>query len=506
VFGIGLILCAIMLPPYRVWLFLISTFGLLGLMSLAMTYIGNNPSEGLCFRVFQKQVCLTYFSIQDIVGFDKFKQDALRSQLLAKEKQERINEENRLLESINSLSDSIHVASVLADKDSTRFWLPNDDRQFWHVIFNAWDKLKSQQKSFRILHYGDSQIEMDRITSYVRERLQLKFGGGGPGLLPPHQLVPSLTMSQTSEGIWNRMVSYGASETRAPHNRYGVAGIVYAFDSLQASSFIKPRYKDKFYPIQQADVAKVILGQLSSSAKVQISYPKGSNTQVVSASSGEKMIRWSFDTTQPYYHFHFYGDTNLNVLGIALDKKWGISMDNIAWRGSSGLTFTSINRSSLQQTYQMLGVKMLILQFGGNSVPYVKEEKGAVKYAEQLGRQIAFLKSIDSTLSILVIGPADMSVNQMGERVTHPMLEEVVEQMRKVCNKEGAAFWSMYHAMGGYKSMDRWVKSSPALGAPDHIHFTTKGAEVMSDLFYRALMREYDIYDKNNRLKTSSQD
>ncbi|MDA3820205.1 MAG: hypothetical protein PF590_07090, partial [Candidatus Delongbacteria bacterium] len=35
----------------------------------------------------------------------------------------------------------------------------------------------------RIMHYGDSQIETDRISGFLRQRLQQSFGGNGPGYL-----------------------------------------------------------------------------------------------------------------------------------------------------------------------------------------------------------------------------------------------------------------------------------------------------------------------------------
>ena len=33
------------------------------------------------------------------------------------------------------------------------------------------------------MYYGDSQIEGDRITSYLRQTLRKEYGGTGPGLV-----------------------------------------------------------------------------------------------------------------------------------------------------------------------------------------------------------------------------------------------------------------------------------------------------------------------------------
>ena len=44
-------------------------------------------------------------------------------------------------------------------------------------IFGALADAEQLQSMVRILHYGDSQIETDRITGYMRSKLQAQFGG-----------------------------------------------------------------------------------------------------------------------------------------------------------------------------------------------------------------------------------------------------------------------------------------------------------------------------------------
>lgn len=490
-----------MLRPNQVVLFVLMAFTSLAGMSVFL-----NATSGTDGKWCLGSQCFRFFSLSEIIGYKEFKiQVASRLEAEQKSREEAMFKE-ALLHTIHTLEDSIRVEEKLIEKDSTRFWLPSDQAHYWHSLFEEWEKLSQTQKLFRIVHYGDSQIEMDRITAYIRERLQQRFGGGGPGWLPPLQLVPSYTISQSSSENWSRLVSYGASNTRADHNRYGISGMLFPFDSSYASVSIQTRSKAAGQKLGHFQVAKVLVGSMSAPASVTVSYPKGSNTQHIKASGVEQMVRWNFDTAQARLSFGFSGVNKPEVLGIAIDAPWGIAMDNIAWRGSSGLTFTSINKSSLQRTYRFLDVKMVIMQFGGNSVPYLKDKQAARNYAEKLGKQIDYVRSIDPRLTILVIGPADMSINDKGQMVTHPQLEELIEQMKQVANEKGAAFWSMYHAMGGYNSMVRWVKNKPALGAPDYIHFSQKGAQDMSEILWSAIEREYQLFNKKRRLEESKRE
>jgi len=231
--------------------------------------------------------------------------------------------------------------------------------------------------------------------------------------------------------------------------------------------------------------------------KISVSARNNNHHETVFPDGVEQITEWDLAGAPSSVNISFRGDTVAEVLGIAIDGKYGIAVDNIPWRGSSGTTFTSISKSSLVNTYHLLGVKFVILQFGGNSVPYIHTDKAITQFVNGFKKQIDHIRSADSTIKILVIGPADMSHNEKGEMVTYPLLEKIIEQMRIASNNSGAAYWSLYHAMGGHNSMVRWVNTYPALAAPDYIHYTPKGSELISQVLYNAIEREYEIYRKS---------
>ena len=55
-----------------------------------------------------------------------------------------------------------------------RFFLPNNDIAYLDNFFEALDS--ASKKHVRILHYGDSQLECDRISCDLRSRFQEQFG------------------------------------------------------------------------------------------------------------------------------------------------------------------------------------------------------------------------------------------------------------------------------------------------------------------------------------------
>ena len=183
-----------------------------------------------------------------------------------------------------------------------------------------------------------------------------------------------------------------------------------------------------------------------------------------------------------------------DIYGIQLDDTLGVSVDNIPMRGCSGTIFTRISSAQLKEYAANDNVRMIILQFGGNSMPYRKTGKSISEYKTSIEKQIRHLHSLAPDACILFIGPSDMSTNVKGKMQTYPHLPMMVDSLKAAANNAGAAYWDLYSAMGGDGSMVEWVKARPALAGSDYVHFTPRGAEAMGNMFVESLMLYYEYY------------
>ncbi len=398
-----------------------------------------------------------------------------------------------------SSADTLVLMQVEALESPAKFYFANDDRKVMDQLFEALEKVRSDNTSFRIIHYGDSQIEMDRISSYIREQLQRTYGGSGPGLLPALEVTPKYTVAVQSTGSWNRRLTFGGAENRAKHNKYGPMAYFCKKESEVASVVITAR-ENTSYKNRSIKNCKVLVGAIDKPLEISIAtLGKVVETKTLSPSATEQLVNFHLDSSNASVGLKFSG-ANADILGIALDGDYGVAVDNIPMRGCSGTIFRRIGADNLKRSYQMLGVKAVILQFGGNSLPGMTSKASADAYGKKIYEEIKFLKSIDPDLMVFMIGPADMSVKINGEFQTHPQLENVRDALKKATLDAGGVFWDMYEAMGGRGSMVTWVKSKPALGSPDYIHFSQKGAEKISNIFYQSLMKEFDIYKLKKKI------
>ena len=83
--------------------------------------------------------------------------------------------------------DTLEYYRQFFTENPDRIYLPGDDVTFFDPVFRAFEK----DTLSRVIHYGDSQIELDRISQDLREALQKRFGGNGTGMFPALSNVPS---------------------------------------------------------------------------------------------------------------------------------------------------------------------------------------------------------------------------------------------------------------------------------------------------------------------------
>ena len=352
-----------------------------------------------------------------------------------------------------------------------------DSRAYMAAFYAALDSASTQP--VRVVHYGDSQIEEDRITNVLRERWQKQYGGGGVGLLPLHQTIPTRTIRQwlsingvvqTAQKGPKRYLVYGLRSMRlADSDDYGVMGQVAVMDStLVAGS------EDIVMNIEPIDKKRKPHNYFNR-VRVLTSLP-------------DSLLILPDSTT--HYQLHLQGKKN--VYGVSLETPTGVIVDNIPMRGCSGTIFTKIDSTQLSDFYRETNTRLIILQFGGNMIPQTENPSTISGYVRStLRQQIRYIRACAPQASILFIGPSDMSTRIDGEMTTYPLVPYMDKLLKKMAEEEQIAYWSMYDAMGGKNSMVHWVEVG--LAGSDYVHFTRAGANKIGRMLYEWLMTYPDL-------------
>ncbi len=395
---------------------------------------------------------------------------------------------------------------------------PNNDKSIMYDFFENLATLRGKREILRIMHYGDSQIETDRMTRYFRYKLQSQFGGTGPGFVSAVQAYDFKSpMVQTANGDWKRYTAYGRKNPDVKHRRYGAIANFCQFSPLIA---------DTIFPVIDGEILEEP-PQRKASLSFSVSpyayrksktYKKcqmflGNNTSdlIVKAYAEENIISddtlppfndlktktWLFEESPNTLKFEFEATNSPEFYGFTFDGLSGIAVDNIAMRGSSGTIFTRMDLKLLGKFYRLLNTKLLILQFGGNVIP--GERKNYDFYRRSFSYQLRTLKRIAPDMTIILIGPADMSKKYKDTYVSFPNIVLIRDALKKAAFENNCAYWDMYEAMGGKNSMPSWVFRKPPLAEKDFTHFNPRGAKIIAKMFYNALIYEYNIYIKKRK-------
>lgn len=356
-------------------------------------------------------------------------------------------------------------------------------------------RVKPEGDPLRVIHYGDSQIEGDRMTGLLRSYFQSRYGGTGPGMQPLSPFVPHAAVKHESVGTWHRYVSFGRKDQRLTSGKYGIRGVAHAYvhDSSRKAGFdAMVHYQSRGWGSRSfRKYHRVTLSHGPISEPFELSVfshdslwqsglmePGPAGRIVLESKQPISNVSLAFNGPSPIFNH------------VSLDGMGGVAVDNVAMRGSSGYTFTFMDEGHFGNSLNASNVGLVILQFGGNSIPHIDAESKAKTYGRKIQRQIQLFKRLLPEADILLVGPSDMANKQGLDWVSYPFVTSVRDAMQQAAMAEGIVFFDLLALMGGAGSIAVWAAMDPPLAGPDHIHFTPSGARLVGKALVKAIDNE----------------
>ncbi|MEY4286857.1 MAG: hypothetical protein RL511_943 [Bacteroidota bacterium] len=360
----------------------------------------------------------------------------------------------------------------------------------------------AEGQKISIFHYGDSQIEGDRMTGYIRQRIQQQFGGIGPGLIPAYNVYNTQSFKQKVSPNFKRYTAFWPPKMSS--RRYGAMLSAATFEVSSTDGAQAATPTEAWIEIAPSAAAysrartyshvKCYYNSCYKPCSVKIyENDKLIHEDSLMADGGSHILPLSFDHTPGKLRFVFSSTKSPIFTGFSLDGDLGVQVNNVAMRGSSGHDLSSSDAYVFAQMHREANTKLFILQFGGNSVHAFRDSSSVRYYIGALKNRIHYIQKLVPDAAIILIGPSDMSRLQDGIFETYPLLPYTVDRMQKMCAENGVAFWNLYAAMGGRNSMPSWV--SQGLAGKDYVHFSPRGASIASQYFFEAFGAAYTEWE-----------
>ncbi|MDR0811050.1 MAG: hypothetical protein LBN23_02065, partial [Paludibacter sp.] len=144
------------MKPYKILIFTLLVITLLAALCMFFPREGVNiGGKRLLFPSLEDVLTAQTHSNLTLADADVFRADSLK----------------------NALNDTLALYRRFFETHPARFYLPDDNPDFFNAVFQKMECCRRDTSPVHILHYGDSQIEADRISGLLRQRLQERFGG-----------------------------------------------------------------------------------------------------------------------------------------------------------------------------------------------------------------------------------------------------------------------------------------------------------------------------------------
>ena len=353
-------------------------------------------------------------------------------------------------------------------------WKISGSARAWFQLGTFFQKLgQANRRPVDVYHWGDSQIEGDRITGVLREHFQNEHGGQGAGWVMPLTPAPTFAVRQSTSGGVGRVAGFGPR--RDVDARRLPFFAVNRFDSASTWT-IKNNPKARAHCQTWSDMTIWQEGEghwdVSPDTDTSPQAPGPYQTWTHAAGLGGSTWRTSGAT----------------LLGANLTSGPGVYVHNLAMRGGSGTLFDDVPNADWKALQHHTNPALVILQFGGNAVPSISNAKGARRYAQKVGQNIRHIQAQWPGVPILFIGPSDM-----GEAPsTYPGLQHTVAALRDTAVANHALHWDLQAVMGGPGAMAQWVDQRWA--GDDHVHFSVRGAREAAQRLLQALAHERALW------------
>jgi len=343
----------------------------------------------------------------------------------------------------------------------------------------------------RALHWGDSTIAADGITGKVRERLQARFGDGGPGYLtvfpdPRWQMRPGVM--RVTKGEWTSAdLTFGGSTER----RYGLGGIVSTITGAGSASFGGMKIGEERQPLHRFQVYY----QLQPGGGTFSMAPKG-HPSVAARTAADKVQDAVRDLEAPagapWLWLQASGDGPVTVYGVALETAGpGVTWETLGVAGASvGSSLAHQATAHLREQVRARDPQLLVYQTGGNELDRILHNPEGFResYLQVLQR----LQAGAPDAACLLVSPLDQATRERGQVVSKPALGAMIAAQRQVAELAGCAFWDARHVMGGEGGFQRWLEHTPKYAWTDLMHLTDGGLDLVGDSLADALLDAYE--------------
>lgn len=338
---------------------------------------------------------------------------------------------------------------------------------------------KGKKRKIRIAYFGDSMIEGDLLTQTLRKLLQQSFGGNGVGFVPITSQVSGFRQSvyDNYSGGWK-----DENFKSATTNQLFLSG------HLFRSGGDWVQMNDQTIRDTSAIIEKSLLcGPVNHAVNIIV------NDRSVSLQPDKLFNRIVIGKDKAKNIHVSVFDEQLPVYGISFESDTGIFVDNFSFRGITGIEFGRIDTNFLKSIAENNPYDLIVFQYGVNLL-FRPNDKNFSWYARAILPVLKKIRNCFSKSEFLVVSTADRAFRYGDIYQSAKGIDSLVKIQATLAYETGSYFYNQFATMGGTNSIVDWAARNPSLANRDYVHPNFRGAELLGNYFFNAIMSEYQKY------------
>lgn len=412
------------------------------------------------------------------------------------------------------------------------------------VVEPRLDSLSSfDDHGFSILHIGDSHTSANFFTGELRQRLQARFGDGGPGYITaghPHIGVRSSNLKITTSSGW----SYKSlQKPDAPSGSFWLSGYnSLAYEPGEVMTFTSDRAIN-------CDLIEIETFQQPGGGSIEVSVNgKVVRQEILSSDDAlvPRVIRISGAIESGLHEVAIRttsrGPVTISSVGI-YNRQSGLTYNSVGYVGATISLLNKFDETAFASDLLRLNPKIIVISFGTNEAS--NDQLDIARYSASYERVITRIqKYLPSAAIVLILppdfneaspgcrkdtiansvcrpGPADISTPRGSNTSwdsanaaiapsrretsaciwrTPSKLNEVRAAQKEIADSNGLTAWNWSDLMPAECGAHEWFGMTPPLMSRDHVHMTSEGYKKSADSFLRTLL---PIVERVSNLKAS---
>lgn len=333
----------------------------------------------------------------------------------------------------------------------------------------------------RVLHYGDSLIDLDYITGPLRRSLQRRFGDAGHGFVlaaKPWRWYNHLGIGLAAGEGWKHHRLVGRVRDR--HLGLGGAAI-----ESEGRAWVR-----------------ITSTEATRASRVEVHYlrmPGGGELDLSVDGKPAATVKTDAPQRRSGIHVLALPDTphvvrlrargKVRLFGLVLERKGpGVTWENLTMVSVRLNQLATLDHQHWSEQLKQRRPDLVVFQFGANDTIYFGGDLDA--YRREVVVVLGRVRRALPEASCLIVGPLDRLQRDSKGRLRSPsVVRRVSDEQKRAAFEAGCAFWDGQRAMGGPGSMRSFADRGLAL--KDLVHLNVKGSVALADLFEKALLKGY---------------